>query len=56
MINTGLDRFENVDINLFTSEIGILLRRTVNPVWRKVFRLCTLRKVYVEKYMKLKKL
>lgn len=55
MINTGLDRFENADINSFTSDIGMYLRRKVNPVWRKILRLCTAREVYVEQYPKLEK-
>lgn len=55
MINTGLDRFEDADVNSFTSDIGMLLRRKANPVWRRILRLCTSRKVYVEEYPKLEK-
>lgn len=55
MINTGLDRFEDADINSFTSDIGMLLRRKANPVWRRILRLCTSRKVYVEQYPNLEK-
>ena len=54
MFNTGLDKYLTTDVNTFTSDIGIRLRRKLlNKVWRKIMRLCTARKVIVEQYPKL---
>lgn len=37
MFNTGLKRYETADINNFTSDIGIRLRRAVNKPWLKYY-------------------
>lgn len=53
MFYTGLKRYEKADINSFTSEIGLHLRKAINPLWRRVLRLGTQKKVILETYPKL---
>lgn len=56
MKNTGLKKYETADVNTFTSDIGIKLRRILfNKRWRKLLKLCTSRKIIVEQYPKLGK-
>lgn len=55
MFNTGLDRFENKDVDSFTSDIGLHIRKKINFIWRKLIRLFVVRKMYVEQYPKLEK-
>lgn len=55
MFNTGLKKFETTDINNFTSVSGILIRRKINRVWRKILSLGTHRKVHIEQYPSLNK-
>lgn len=56
MFHTGLDKFLTADIDSFTSDTGIKLRRKfLNKTWRKILRLCTARKIIVEQYPKLDK-
>lgn len=53
--NTGLKRFETSDVNTFTSDIGIKLRKFIHPIWGPLLKLCTSRKVIVEEYPQLEK-
>lgn len=55
MFNTGLKKYETTDINNFTSASGILIRRKINRIWRKILSLGTHRKVYIEQYPSLNK-
>lgn len=55
MFHTGLKRYEKADINNFTSDIGIELRKLIHPIWGPCLKLCTSRKVIVEAYPKLDK-
>ena len=55
MFNTGLKRYENADINSFTSNIGLHIRKVINPLWRRALRLGTKRKLILETYPKLNK-
>lgn len=56
MFNTGLRRYKTATVDNFTTDIGIKLRRKLlNKLWRKILRLCTKRKVIVERYPVLNK-
>lgn len=56
MFHTGLSRYKTVTVDNFTTDIGIKLRRKLlNKLWRKILRLCTKRKVIVERYPVLNK-
>lgn len=56
MFNTGLEKYLTADVNAFTSDTGIKLRRKfLNKLWRKILRICTSRKVIVEQYPELEK-
>lgn len=55
MFNTGLKRYEMADVNSFTSNIGIKLRRMVNKPWRILLKQGIHKKVIVEKYPNLDK-
>lgn len=50
MKNYFLLRYKNVDVNEFTSDAGIVLRRRINPLLRRVFRLATKGKIIVDSY------
>ncbi|MBQ8518836.1 MAG: 1-acyl-sn-glycerol-3-phosphate acyltransferase, partial [Agathobacter sp.] len=56
MFHTGLDRYLKADINTFTSDLGIRIRRKImGNTMRKILHLCTSRKIIVERYPKLDK-
>lgn len=55
MINPGLNRFEKADINSFTTDIGIKIRKTITRPWRGLVKCFTKRKTIIEKYPKLDK-
>ena len=55
MFHTGLKKYEKADINNFTSNIGLRIRRVINPLWRRALRLGTRRKLILETYPKLDK-
>ena len=55
MINTGLDRFEEADVNSFTTDIGLKIRKAVNRPWRGLVKCFTKRKIIIEKYPELDK-
>lgn len=55
LFNTGLKKFEILDVDHFTSDRGIQIRRKINKVWRKVLRLGTKRHVHIEEYPVLNK-
>lgn len=56
MFHTGLNRYLTADINTFTTDVGIKLRKKFcNKLWRKILRLCTARKIIIEQYPKLEK-
>lgn len=56
MFHTGLSRYKTATVENFTTDIGIKLRRKLlNKAWRKILRLCTKRKVIVERYPVLNK-
>lgn len=45
----------NRNVDNFTTNFGLKIRRFINPVFRRVLRLGTTRKIVVEQYPKLKK-
>lgn len=53
--HTGLKRFETSDVNNFTSDVGIKLRKLIHPIWGQLLKLGTSRKVIVEAYPELEK-
>ena len=55
MFNTGLGRYIDANVDTFTSEWGIKIRRWVNSPWRKILKLCTKRKIVIEEYPDLEK-
>ena len=55
MFNTGLEWFENRTLNDFTSDVGLVIRKKSNFVWRNLIRLFVGRKMYIEQYPKLEK-
>lgn len=55
IFNTGLKKYETADVDNFTSDIGIRLRRIINKPWRKMLKLGIHKKVIVEKYPDLAK-
>lgn len=55
MFFTGLKRYEKADINSFTSNMGLHIRKVINPLWRRALRLGTKRKLIIETYPKLDK-
>lgn len=55
MFNTGLQKFESTNVDNFTSDIGIIIRRRTNNLWRKILKFATKRKVYIEQYPDLDK-
>ncbi len=50
MFNTGLKRYETLDVQHFTSDTGIKIRRMINKPWRKALQWAISRKVIVEQY------
>ena len=55
MFNTGLKRFETANVDNFTSDIGIKLRRVINKPWRNLLKYFISRKVIIEQYPELEK-
>ena len=55
MKNIGLIKYENADINNFTSDLGIKIRRTINRPLRFFLRLGTSKKIVVDSYPNLEK-
>lgn len=55
MRKTGLKRYETVDVETFTTNVGLKLRRIINPLWRRIIRVGISRNVNVETYPKLDK-
>ena len=55
MFYTSLKRYKNSNINTFTSDIEIKLKKLIHPIWGSTLKLCTSRKVIMEAYPKLEK-
>lgn len=55
MKNIGLQRFLYADIDNFTSNTGIKIRKLINKPFRKLLKLGTKRKIILEHYPKLEK-
>lgn len=56
MFYTGLDKYLTADVDAFTSDLGIRLRkRFLRKTWRTILRLGTSRRILVEQYPKLAK-
>ena len=55
MKNYGLLKFKDVDVNNFTSDIGMDIRKAINPVLRRILRVAVKGDVIVERYPKLEK-
>ena len=55
MENIGLNRVKKSDVDQFTTETGIKVRRIINPLLRKILKLATKREIILESYPDLKK-
>ena len=55
MKNIGLDRIMHFGVDNFTSDFGLKFRRFINPVFRRLLRLGTSRKIIIEQYPKINK-
>lgn len=56
MFYTGLDKYLTADVDSFTSDLGIRLRRIfLRKTWRTILRLGTSRKIWVEEYPQLER-
>lgn len=56
MFYTGLDKYLTADVDSFTSDLGIRLRKTfLRKTWRTILRLGTSRKILVEEYPQLER-
>ena len=55
MKNIGITKVMEWGIDDFVSDIGIKIRRLINPIFRRALKLGTKRKIIVEQYPKLKK-
>jgi len=53
--NIGMQRVKNLNINNFTSNAGIKIRKTINPVVRIILNLAASRKMIIESQPKLEK-
>lgn len=56
MFRTGLSRYKTATVDNFTTNIGIKLRRFfLRKTWRRILKLCTKRKIVIEKFPSLSK-
>lgn len=55
MLRTGLEVFEDANVEEFTSSFGLNARKNLNPLWRQALKVGTHRKVILEEYPKLEK-
>ncbi len=55
MKNPFLDRIMYLGVDNFTTDFGLKFRRFINPVFRRLLRMGTRRKIFVEQYPKLNK-
>ncbi len=55
MFHTGLGRFLTATTDNFTSDTGIKIRRSINPLWRRILKLFIKRRIIIEKYPSLEK-
>lgn len=55
MKNIGIGYVKTANADNFTSNIGIKVRRVINPLLRRILKLATKRKVFLESYPKLEK-
>lgn len=55
MKNIGIGYVKTANEENFTSNIGIRVRRAINPLLRRILKLATKRKVFLESYPKLEK-
>lgn len=55
MFHTDLKRYEKADVSSFTSNIGLRVRKVINPLWRKALKLGMQRKLILETYPRLDK-
>lgn len=55
MTNIGLDKIMHLGVDNFTTDSGLKIRRFINPVFRKLLRLGTKRKIICEQFPILKK-
>lgn len=53
MKNYGIIRFRKANVDNFTSNIGMNIRRIMNPMFRRVLKLGTKNKIVVDRYPKL---
>lgn len=53
MRNYGIIRFRKANVDNFTSNIGMNIRRIMNPMFRRVLKLGTKNKIVVDRYPKL---
>ena len=55
MKNYGLLKYKNTDVNSFTSNNGMLLRKLINPLLRRLLKLAVENEVIIDNYPRLKR-
>ena len=55
MKNIGIPKVMEWGVDNFTTPVGLKIRRFINPVFRRLLKLGTRRKIIVEQYPKLEK-
>lgn len=55
MFNTGLKKYEYMDIDTFTTDIGMKIRKAINRPWRVLVKCFIKREVIIEQYPNLDK-
>lgn len=55
MYNIGLVKIMNSNVDNFTSDFGLRVRRIINPVYRRLLKFVTSVKIHVDRYPKLEK-
>lgn len=55
MKSTGLKKYEDADVEHFTSNIGLKIRKIVNRPWRFCLKIATSRKIHIVEYPQLEK-
>lgn len=55
MKSTGLQKYEYADVENFTSNVGLKIRKIVNRPWRLCLKIATSRKIHIVEYPQLEK-
>lgn len=55
MFNTGLKKYEYADIDTFTTDLGMKIRKAINKPWRELVKCFIKREIVIEQYPNLDK-